>query len=82
MKAYLYQILLLHICTDTLVMSITGWNFLLSSCLIISLLWTDTMTKASLIRAPFDWVWLTASEVQSVIIKEGSWQYQGRHGTG
>ena len=39
------------------------------------------MTKATLIRATFNWGWLTGSEVQSIIIKEGTWQLSGRHGT-
>jgi hypothetical protein len=43
------------------------------------------MTKASLIKkkkTAFNWGWLTGSEVQSIIIKVGAWQYPGRHGTG
>jgi hypothetical protein len=41
------------------------------------------MTKASLIKKKtFNWGWLTGSEVQSIIIKVGAWQYPGRHGTG
>jgi hypothetical protein len=40
------------------------------------------MTKATLIRATFNWGWLTGSEVQSIIIKVGSWQCPGRHGAG
>jgi hypothetical protein len=40
------------------------------------------MTEASLIKTTFNWGWLTGSEVQSIIIKEGAWQYSGRHGTG
>jgi hypothetical protein len=40
------------------------------------------MTKASLIKTTFNWGWLTGSEVQSIIIKVGAWQYPGRHGTG
>jgi hypothetical protein len=40
------------------------------------------MTKATLIRTTFNWGWLTDSEVQSIIIKVGTWQYPGRHGTG
>ena len=39
------------------------------------------MTKASLIETTFYWDWLTGSEVQSIIIKVGAWQYPGRHGT-
>jgi hypothetical protein len=39
------------------------------------------MTKASLIKT-FNWGWLTVSEVQSIIIKVGAWQYSGRHDTG
>jgi hypothetical protein len=40
------------------------------------------MTKASLIRTTFNWGWLTGSEVQSIIIKAGTWQHPGRHGAG
>jgi hypothetical protein len=42
------------------------------------------MTKASLIKKKktFNLGWLTASEVQSIIIKMGAWQYPGRHGAG
>jgi hypothetical protein len=41
------------------------------------------MTKANLIKKPtFNWGWLTGSEVQSIIIKVGAWQYPGRHGAG
>jgi hypothetical protein len=47
----------------------------------VLLLWTDTITKATLIRT-FTWSWLTDSEVQSIIIKVGAWQHPGRHGTG
>jgi hypothetical protein len=39
------------------------------------------MTQATLIRTTFNWGWLTGSEVQSIIIKAGTWQYPGRHGT-
>ena len=46
----------------------------------VLLLWTDTMTKATLIRT-FNWGRLTGSEVQ-LIIKVGAWQLPGRHGTG
>jgi hypothetical protein len=38
------------------------------------------MTKATLIRATFNWGWLTGSEVQSIIIEVGAWQHPGRHG--
>jgi hypothetical protein len=38
------------------------------------------MTKATLIRTTYNWSWLTGSEVQSIIIKEGTWQHLGRHG--
>jgi hypothetical protein len=37
--------------------------------------------KAALIRTTFNWGWLTGSEVQSIIIKAGTWQHAGRHGT-
>jgi hypothetical protein len=40
------------------------------------------MTKASLIKITFNWGWLIGSEVQSIIIKVGAWQYPGRHGAG
>jgi hypothetical protein len=30
----------------------------------------------------FTWEWLTGSEVQSIIIKVGAWQYPGRNGAG
>jgi hypothetical protein len=36
------------------------------------LLWTDTMTKATLTRT-FNWGWLTGSELQFIIIKAGTW---------
>jgi hypothetical protein len=39
------------------------------------------MTKATLIRT-FNWGWFTGSEVQSIIIKVGTWQHPGRHGAG
>jgi hypothetical protein len=34
------------------------------------------------IRAIFIWGWLTGSEVQSNIIKAGTWQHTGSHGIG
>jgi hypothetical protein len=40
------------------------------------------MTTATLIRTTFNWGWLTGSEVQSIIIKAGTWQHAGRHGAG
>jgi hypothetical protein len=40
------------------------------------------MTKATLIRTPFTWGWLIGLEVQSIIIKVGTWQHLGRHGAG
>jgi hypothetical protein len=51
-------------------------------CLRVLLLCTDTMTKATLIRTTFNWNWLTGSEIQSIIIKVGTWQHPGRHGAG
>jgi hypothetical protein len=39
------------------------------------------MTKAVFIRTTFNWDWLTGSEVQSIIIKAGTWQHLGRQGT-
>jgi hypothetical protein len=38
------------------------------------------MTKATRTRTSFIYVWLTGSEVQSIIIKVGAWQHPGRHG--
>jgi hypothetical protein len=38
----------------------------------VSLLRTDMMTKATLVRITFNWGWLTGSEVQSIIIKAGA----------
>jgi hypothetical protein len=38
------------------------------------------MKKATLVRAIFNWGWLTGSEVQSVILKVGMCQHPGRHG--
>jgi hypothetical protein len=55
---------------------------LLSPCLSVSLLRTGTVTKASLIRTTFKWGWLAGSEVQSIIIKAGTWQHPVRHGAG
>jgi hypothetical protein len=40
------------------------------------------MTKATLIKRTFNWGWLAGSEVQSIIIKAGAWQHQGRHVAG
>ena len=40
------------------------------------------MTKTSLIKTTFSWGWLTGSEVQSIIIKEGAWQRSGKHYAG
>jgi hypothetical protein len=41
------------------------------------------MTKASLIKKQhLIGGWLTGSEVQSIIIKVGAWQYPGSHGAG
>jgi hypothetical protein len=40
------------------------------------------MTKATLVWTTFNWGWLTGSEVQSIIIKTGTWQHPGRHGAG
>ena len=43
---------------------------------------TDTMIRATLIRTTLNWGWLTDFEVQSIIIKVGTWQHPGRHGAG
>jgi hypothetical protein len=40
------------------------------------------MTKATLIRTTFNCGWSTGSEVRSIIIKSGAWQWPGRHGVG
>jgi hypothetical protein len=40
------------------------------------------MTKATLIKTLFNWGWLTGSEVQSIIVKAGTWQHPGCHGGG
>jgi hypothetical protein len=40
------------------------------------------MTKATLMKTTFNWVWFTGLEVLSIIIKVGTWQCPGRHGTG
>ena len=40
------------------------------------------MTKATLISTTFNWVWLTGSEVQYIIVKAGAWQLLGRHDVG
>jgi hypothetical protein len=40
------------------------------------------MIKVNLIKMTFNLAWLTASDVQSIIIKAGKWQHPGRHGTG
>jgi hypothetical protein len=48
----------------------------------ILLLWEDTVTKSTLIRTTFNWGWLTGSEVQSIIIKVGTWQHPDKHGAG
>jgi hypothetical protein len=40
------------------------------------------MTKATLIRTTFNWGWLTGSEVQSSIIKAGTWQHPDRYSAG
>jgi len=39
------------------------------------------VTKATLIKTTFNWGWLSGSEVQSIIIKAGTWQHPGRCGT-
>ena len=46
------------------------------------LLWTDNMTKETLIRTTFNWGWLADSEVQSIIINAGTQQHPVRYGTG
>ena len=48
----------------------------------VLLLRTDTVTKTTLIRTTYIWGWLPGSEVQSIIIKVGTWQYPGRLSAG
>jgi len=48
----------------------------------VLLLRTDTMAKATLRRTTVNWGRLTGSEVQSIVIKAGTWQHPGRHGAG
>ena len=38
--------------------------------------------KITVIRTTYIWGWLRGSEVQSSIIKVGTWQCLGRHGAG
>jgi hypothetical protein len=46
----------------------------------VLLLGTVTNTNITLIRrTTFNWGWLIGSEVQSIIIKEGTWQCLCRH---
>jgi hypothetical protein len=40
------------------------------------------MTKATVTRTSFNWGWFTGSEIQSIILKAGTWQHPGRHGAG
>ena len=40
------------------------------------------MTNATLIRTASNSGWLTGSEIQSIIIKAGTWQCLDRHGVG
>jgi hypothetical protein len=35
-----------------------------------------------MIRITFNWGWLTGLEVQSIIIKVGTWHHLSRHGAG
>jgi hypothetical protein len=51
-------------------------------CLRVLLLWTDAVTKATIIWATFNKGWLTGSEDQSITIKAGAWQHPGKHGAG
>jgi hypothetical protein len=58
--------------------SVTVWNFKFVYCLVrVLLLWTDTTAKATLIRTTFNWDWRTGSEVQSIVIKAGTWHQAG-----
>jgi hypothetical protein len=58
-------------------------TFCISGVLVrVLLLWTDTMTKATIIRTTFNWGWLTGSKVQSISITVGVWQHPARHGAG
>ena len=63
------------------------WRVSITVLVRILLLWTDTITKANLIRTTFNWGCLTGLEVQFIIIKfiiikVGTWQHPGRHDTG
>jgi hypothetical protein len=40
------------------------------------------MNKVTLKKTTLNWVWLTGSEVQSIVIKEGARQHLGRHVAG
>ena len=40
------------------------------------------MAKTTLIRTTFNWGWLPGLEVQSIIIRAGTWQHRARHGAG
>jgi hypothetical protein len=54
----------------------------------MNVLWLNSFTAVNrhhdqtLIRTTFNWDWLTGSEIQSIIIKVGTWQHPGGHGTG
>ena len=54
----------------------------LGHCLRVLLLWTDTMTEATLLRTTFNWGWLTCLEAQSIMIKAEHGSIQADiHGT-
>ena len=48
----------------------------------VLLLGKDTMTKTTLMNTTFNWAQLKGSEVQSIIIKMGTWEHPGRNDTG
>jgi hypothetical protein len=59
------------------------WELISVSVLVrVLLLWTDTMTKATLIRTTIHWGWLTGSEVQLLSSWGDTWHRPGRHGAG
>jgi hypothetical protein len=40
------------------------------------------MAKATLLRTTFNGNWFTGLEIESIIIKVGTWQHAGWHGAG
>ena len=46
----------------------------------IFLLYVLKFCLSFLIKTTFNWGWLIGSEVQFIVIKEGTWQHPGGHG--